>query len=399
MGVMKINPGGMLDPKEIVGRNREIARYWVVLERQGLVLGGERRIGKTHILKKMHEEGHPGLVTVYQELEGIQSLSELVRELYHAMSALLRGAGKLKAAALDVWESLVPHQIRSFDLPQVRDNWKALLKSAVTDALKVIPPEAKLVLIWDEFPLMVHNIKAREGADSAIQLLDVLRHIRQIEPGGSRLRFLLTGSIGLHHVLKSLRAEGNANAPMNDMLRETVPPMSEEDAFTLATRLLGEIDPEATRAERFVPLAREMVRVVGGFPFYLQHVADRLSQLERPPVVTDVDAAVEDLVLAAEDPGNFNYNVERIKTYYDERDAGVALAILGAIAAKDRSLGIAALHKAVGRENESATTEHVREVCALLVQDHCLERVTGKKPASYDFRWPLVKRWWQRHRL
>jgi hypothetical protein len=306
---MRINPGGMLDPKEIVGRDREIARYWSVLGRQGLLLGGERRIGKTHILRKMHEEGHPGFVTVYQELEGIQSLSELVRELYHAVSALLRGAGKLKAATLDMWESLVPPQIKSFDLPQVKDNWKALLKGAITDALKVVPPDDKLVLIWDEFPLMVHNIKVREGAESAIQLLDVLRHIRQTEPGAGRLRLLLTGSIGLHHVLKSLRAEGNANAPMNDMLGETVPPMSEEDAFTLATRLLGEIDPEATRAERFVPLAREMFRVVGGFPFYLQHVADRLSQLERPPAVKDVDAAVEDLVLAAADPGNFNYNV------------------------------------------------------------------------------------------
>jgi hypothetical protein len=177
-----------------------------------------------------------------------------------------------------------------------------------------------------------------------------------------------------------------------------VPPMSEEDAFTLATRLLGEIDPEATRAERFVPLAREMFRVVGGFPFYLQHVADRLSQLERPPVVKDVDAAVEELVLAPEDPGNFNYNVERIKTYYDKRDAEVALAILGAIAAKERPLGLTALHKAVSVEIEGTTAEHVREVCTLLVQDHCLARVAGKKTPSYEFRWPLVKRWWQRHR-
>lgn len=393
-----INPGGMLDPREIVGRDREIARYWSVLERQGLLLGGERRIGKTHILRKMHEEGHPGFVTVFQELEGIESLSELVRELYHAMSTLLR-RGKLKAAALDLWESLVPQQIKSFDLPHVKDNWKALLKQAITDALEVVPPEDKLVLIWDEFPLMAHNIKEREGAQSTIQLLDVLRHIRQTQPGASRLRFLMTGSIGLHHVLKSLHAHGNANAPVNDMQSETVPPMSAEDAFLLSTRLLGEIDPEATRAARFVPLAQEMFRVVEGFPFYLQHVADRLSQLERPPVVNDVDEAVETLVLAPEDPGNFNYNVERIKTYYDERDAEIALAVLGAIAAKDRAMGLASLHKIVSVEVEGVTTEQIRAVCALLVQDHCLQRVPGKKGATYDFRWSLVKRWWQRHQL
>ena len=50
---MQINPGGCLDTKDIIGRDNEIDRYWRVLQRQGLVLSAERRIGKTHILFKM----------------------------------------------------------------------------------------------------------------------------------------------------------------------------------------------------------------------------------------------------------------------------------------------------------------------------------------------------------
>ena len=49
---MQINPGGRLQPEDVIGRDREIARYWQVLDRQGLVISAERRIGKTHILCK-----------------------------------------------------------------------------------------------------------------------------------------------------------------------------------------------------------------------------------------------------------------------------------------------------------------------------------------------------------
>ena len=50
---MQINPGGRLDIDDVVGRDHEIDRYWHVLERQGLILSAERRIGKTHILLKI----------------------------------------------------------------------------------------------------------------------------------------------------------------------------------------------------------------------------------------------------------------------------------------------------------------------------------------------------------
>ena len=57
---MQINPGGRLDIRDVVGRDDEIARYWDVLARQGLVLSAERRIGKTHIALKMRDECRNG---------------------------------------------------------------------------------------------------------------------------------------------------------------------------------------------------------------------------------------------------------------------------------------------------------------------------------------------------
>ena len=65
---MQINPGGRLDNSDIIGRDDEITKYWRILQRQGLVLSAERRIGKTHILFKMREECQAGYVPFYQDL-------------------------------------------------------------------------------------------------------------------------------------------------------------------------------------------------------------------------------------------------------------------------------------------------------------------------------------------
>ena len=54
---MQINPGGRLNTEDVIGRDDEIAHYWRVIERQGLVISAERRIGKTHIVLKMRDEG------------------------------------------------------------------------------------------------------------------------------------------------------------------------------------------------------------------------------------------------------------------------------------------------------------------------------------------------------
>lgn len=66
---------------------------------------------------------------------------------------------------------------------------------------------------------MLDNIckQQGEGEAAAMQILDVLRALRQ-QPN-SRLRMVLTGSIGLHHVVSMLRQKGDPNSPINDMRR------------------------------------------------------------------------------------------------------------------------------------------------------------------------------------
>ena len=248
-------------------------------------------------------------------------------------------------------------------------------------------------MLWDEFPLMLHNIQRREGPGSAMQLLDRLRALRLRH--ADRLRFLFTGSIGLHLVLRSLRKAGNANDPVNDMLSLTVPPMADEDTAALAAALLQET--RAVRAE--IPgLASRIASEVGGFPYYVHHVVDQLDQLRRPPTLEDVSSAVDRLVYDSADPAHFNYYVNRLSSYYAADEQSLALLVLDTMAAQASPVPIPELLNLCKHRDPSLADERLREVLTMLNLDHYIEPKKSASGAAYDFRWRLVKRWWKEKR-
>ena len=222
-----------------------------------------------------------------------------IRSIYGTVQQSLSTLPSLKAH-IAKWSPLLPSKIGSVDLPTGASTWQVLLSEAFDDLIG-IADDRRILMLWDEFPLMLHNLQRREGADSAIQLLDYLRALRLAR--ADRLRFLFTGSIGLHLVLRSLRKAGNANDPVNDMLSLTVPPLAQEDTCDLAATLLE----ETHAAPAQIPdLASRIAGEVGGFPYYVHHVVDQLNQLRRPPTLHDVSSAVDTLVYDSQDPANLN---------------------------------------------------------------------------------------------
>ena len=390
---MQINLGGRLDTKDVVGRDNEINRYWRVLERQGLVISAERRIGKTHIVLKMRDECRSGYLPFYQDLEAVHSIPDLIRSIYHTVQQSLSASSSLKLKAhIARWSSLLPSKVSGIDLSSGDSTRQVLLSQAFDDLLGIADNEV-ILLLWDEFPLMLHNLQRRERPDSAIQLLDHLRALRLRH--ADRLRFLFTSSIGLHLVLRSLRAAGNTNDPVNDMLSLTVPPMAHQDTTDLAAALL-----EETRAARpHIPdLASRIASEVGGFPYYVHHVVDQLDQLQRPPLLEDVSAAVDKLVYDPHDPANFNYYVNRLSSYYAVDEGALALVVLDTVAGLSSPVPIPELLNLCRHRDPSLRDEALREVLTVLAEDHYIEPRKSAAGTTYDFRWQLVKRWWRARR-
>ena len=388
---MQINPGGRLDTKDVMGRDNEIARYWDVLERQGLVISAERRIGKTHIVLKMRDECPGGYLPFYQDLEAVHSIADLIRSIYSTVQEHCGTSPRLKAL-IAKWSVLIPSKIGSVDLPTPDTTWKVLLADAFDDLIGSAENTVVLML-WDEFPLMLHNLQRRGGDNAAMQLLDHLRALRLVR--ADRLRFLFTGSIGLHLVLRSLRKAGNTNDPVNDMLSLTVPPMAHRDTCDLASALLTE-----TRADpgQIPSLASGIASQVGGFPYYVHHVVDQLDQLRRPPELHDVSSAVDSLVYDSHDPANLQYYVNRLSSYYAEEERSLALLVLDTMAGQSSPTTIPALLNLCKHRKPSLADEQLREILTVLTEDHYIELRKCAEGVAYEFRWQLVKKWWKERR-
>ena len=389
---MQINPGGRLDTQDIIGRDNEIDRYWRVLQRQGLVLSAERRIGKTHILFKMREECQSGYLPFYQDLEAVHSIADLIRSIYATVRQSLGAMPNVKAY-IAKWSSLLPKTVGAIDLPTAEGTWQALLAEVFDDLISAADDNTRILMLWDEFPLMLHNLQRRVGHDTPIQLLDQLRALRLAR--ADRLRFLFTGSIGLHLVLRSLRDAGNTNDPVNDMLSLTVPPMALQDTHELAEALLS----ETSTAPVHIPhLASEIAQKVGGFPYYIHHVVDQLDQLRREPKLEDVSAAVDHLLYDPHDPANLNYYVTRLSSYYAEDKRVLALLVLDTLARQPSRTPTPELLNLCKHRNPSLAHEKFLEVLNILCEDHYIERARCATGVAWDFRWPLIKKWWRETR-
>ena len=334
----------------------------------------------------MQEECPTSYLPVYQDLEAVHSAADLVRSIYAATdsNSFMNTVSK--------WSGLLPPKIGGVHLPSADTAWQTLLPDAF-DRLIKSSGDRRTLFLWDEFPLMLHNLQERESAQTAIQLLDYLRTLRQGEP--NKLRFLFTGSIGLHLVLRSLRKSGNANAPVNDMMSVTVPPMAEEDTSSLAAALLK----ETKAADAEIPaMARQIAGEVGGFPYHVHHVVDQLNQLPNPPASSDVSSAIDQLVYDSHDPANFNYYVARLETYYTPDDRARALLVLDALAGQQTPCSFPSLLNLCRHRDASLPEEELRNTLTMLSEDHYIEPQKLEGGTAYDFRWQLVKKWWREKR-
>src|SRR5947208_989808 len=88
--MLRVNPGGVLAPDQVWGRETLIERLWTKLERQSLVLTAERRMGKTSILTLMEVQARGEWVAVYRDLEQVHSLAEFVELLWQDVETHLR---------------------------------------------------------------------------------------------------------------------------------------------------------------------------------------------------------------------------------------------------------------------------------------------------------------------
>lgn len=387
---MKANPGGQIDLKSVVGRDHLIQQIWEIVEQQSLVITAERRIGKTTVMKKMAAEPHRGWMPVYQDLENCHTAVDFAMSVYKEVHLFLGDKGKLTRRSKEFLEKLGGIEISGIiKLPErSAASWKDLLTRAIEDLIHENDEGTKLLFLWDEMPFMLMNIRNGEGEQTAMQVLDHLRWLRQTH---SDLRMIITGSIGLHHVLTSLKEKNYANSPVNDMLAVDVPPLAEGDAAHLADLLiLGEALKSPDRGMAAAAIARE----ADCFAFYVHHIVRGLKMQGWDASPESVAKVVTQHLLDANDPWQLIHYRERISTYYPNDQKAVTL-VLDQLASQEEAAAVNVLLSMLKAAMPFDDRDSLIRLLSLMERDHYLKR---DEAGHYHFRFPLIRRWWKMNR-
>jgi len=388
---MRANPGGQLDPGDVVGRDSLVRDMWRVLDRQSVLLCAERRMGKTTVIRKMQADPPDGQVVVYRDLEGIRSPLEFTESVFRDVEEYLGRWQRTSLRARGLISHLSGTEIAGIlRLPDVvAPHWRPLLANTIEDLME--HQQGRVLFLWDEVPLMLANIQRSEpgGNETAMEILDTLRFLRQTHRD---LRMVFTGSIGLHHIVRSLRRLGYANAPANDMCAVDLLPLSDSDARLLASRLL---EGEDIRCDDRATLAQAIGPAVDNVAYFIQHVVDEMARRGEIATPTGVLKIVRACLVDAQDRWQLRYYFERIQTYYDEAERPVALGLLDALGASDTPLPFETLFNRLKHVLVTEDAEGAREILTLLERDHYIAQDTE---GGFRFRYRLIQQWWNLHR-
>jgi hypothetical protein len=392
---MKANPGGQIDLAEVVGRDELIGQIWDTLEQQSIRMNAERRIGKTTVIRKLCAEPRPGWVPIFQDLERYQTAQEFAQSVYGEVHRYLSLQKKFARRSKELVKALSGSEVGGVvKLPNLfAGTWQDLLNDSIQDLMqKCVQRDERPLFLWDEVPYMLASIKAREGERVAMAVLDSLRTLRQTH-GADGLRMVLTGSIGLHHVIADLQRKDYANAPLNDTYPLEVPPLEAGPAQDLAARLL---EGERIGSPSPTETAQAIAGLADRFPFYIHHIVKALklsAATKADPAL--VEQVVRRQLLDPNDPWELAHYRNRIPVNYGRDAEKAVLGILDGIAARPSGSALSvnellAEGKASGSLDDR---ERLLDLLWLMEQDHYLARdETGYR---FRFRFPLLQRWWR----
>ena len=375
--------GGVVDPDDLVGRDRELVALARAVASTGAQVLGDRRMGKTSTLRRLERDlravGHV-VARVSAETDDPATFGE---SLLIALNAALprRGRGR-RGSELTVEGHL---EVGPAGVTITRSSQREAA-SEPTDLFSWCARELRsasghrVVFILDEISVLAQAMAEKEEG-AAEEFLRSLRRTRQQVDGVS---MVLAGSIGLHHVVRDITV-------LNDLSEVDVGPLSHEDAVYLAQcLLLGEHVPTEDRDR----LARVLATAASDVPYYVQKLVVALATAGlADPSADDVDDLVD--VALQHDSWQTSHYVTRLPTWYGPA-AGLARSALDEYALSDAALTVDQLLERLGAQplEPRPTREDLLGLVPRLERDHYLRR----EGAADRFATPLLRRAWLAHR-
>ncbi len=353
-----------------------------------LFLAAPRRVGKTSIMYYLQDHPREKYAFIYVNTEPIDETEEYFKRLFEGLlnSEAVTRTVKRSQKAKNLFER-VTERVKKIGLFGVEieldGRREGKYSEEFADLMRNLEPDGfAIVIMVDEFPSTVENIRKKHGEVSAIHFLKLNRAMRQESSDG--IQFIYTGSIGLPAIVNRL----DTPESINDLNEIEIPPLSEDEGRAFAKALLDNVKIP------FEPAAIDYLleRVRWLMPFFIQiSVQELIEEYEssnRPIDRAVVDAAFEKIVNRRNNI-HFESYYQRLEAAFSENDYHVALQILNAVAGIEK-LPEDALFVNVKSEED---TRRIRSILDTLEYDGYINRMNG----SFRFNSPILQRWWNRY--
>ncbi|MGB8194422.1 MAG: hypothetical protein WCF67_21000 [Chitinophagaceae bacterium] len=360
-----------------------------------LQIAAPRRIGKTSILFYLLDNKLSGYVYVYVDTEAINDENEFFKKLLKELLRVdeIRSSDRLKRLLEQGQKFLKRVKSISLSDPGIEfseDNGQIDYKEDLLNFLLGIELEtnAKLVILLDEFPQTIQNIVDRDQGDlkAAQRFLQSNREIRLHPDITSKVKFIITGSIGLNHTVAAI----NSSAFINDLASIEVGPLSDKEARQFLQALLR--PRRLTISEENTDFLFQRIEWL--IPFHVQLIVQEMITLARSNNVEEIDAGIVSnsfrAIVQARNNNHFEHYYSRLKKQFKGEEFKYAEEVLEALAQSGTLMRSAIFDLSV-KYNLQNRWRHITEV---LMYDGYINNIGD--PAVYRFNSPIVRMWWQR---
>lgn len=374
-------------------RHQEISRVLEKLDDgNNLNIAAPRRVGKTSILLNLLDNNKGGYTYVYVDSEDVDSEAEFFKRILQELlkTEEIRNCRKLKSLFESSHKFL--SKVRSIKVmgQGVEFAEAETITDPKEDLINLLSglelDESKgLVILLDEFPQTIQNIIDKHPQDlgPVRKFLQANREIRQNPEVSRKVRFILTGSIGLNHTV----AEIGMTAFINDLNSVELGQLTEVEALRLLDELLrpkGIAMGEETRQYL-------LKRVEWLIPFHIQLMVQEILAAASPGSTINiqlVDRAFE-AILQQRNENHFNHYYSRLKKQFKGVEFTFAEELLDTLA-KTGMLGKAELFDLAVKHG---LDQRWRNIINILIYDGYLSPFGLD---GYRFNSPIVRMWWQR---
>lgn len=383
--------------KKTYGRNAEVKDIFKLFEAgKDISQHGPRRLGKTFVLDRMVEQAKSHkFICIKVEIAGCTEPKMVFRRLCEEIAANRKITQRtLSIIVQRMAQAINPRgeQAGPWYQPFLNVDWEKYL-DRLLGALQDDKDHQWAILI-DELPIFLKAMhdKGPAGASQARDFMNLFSQLRSKNP---RVRWLVTGSIGIDPLARAGQYMGALAKFQPYKLEPLSEPQAKEYLKDLAQLGLLQGRNVITDEE-----AQAVIKAVGWrAAFYLEAFAQKLpANPETDPfkVQGNIDKAMSDL-LKPHNKATLGTWEEHIRKHHTEQQRNLSFAVLNAIAPMEEGMTLDALHGALG--NNALNRETLRQHMMVLIDEGFIYREPfDDDTAPYRFRIAVLHQWWKIYR-